>query len=292
MAYHRMALKTATLVAAGWLTQEAAQARDITFAVIGPSEYDLPTDGFRAFDALVQYGFYDAGAKQFDNEGQRVRAPDTDLVVGLTKYVHFWTFDGLPDVGFAMEVIQPTVHVATPTSKTTGFGDTIIGPAIWVKPTKGTTLGIQSFMSVPIGSDGISNRYWANMTSILFHANLKGGVKLTGDVGGVFRGRQDVDGGPDVKPGNSYHANVRLSYRPGETRWEPYLAFDWQRNNRSRAVSGPELPLTEGHDVALGAGIAYALNDKLKVAGRYSRSVSGRNVVTTNAFYFSIAKTF
>jgi hypothetical protein len=85
-------------------------------------------------------------------------------MVGLTKYVHFWTFDKLPGVGFAYEYIQPEVRLTGPGLKASGFGDPLTGFAVWMKPSRNSTLGVQSFVSVPIGAHEVTNDFWASYT--------------------------------------------------------------------------------------------------------------------------------
>jgi hypothetical protein len=268
-----------------------AQAADITFAVINPHEYDLPTNGFRPFNAVVEYMEYNNGTQQFDNLGNKVKGPNTDLFVSLTKLVHFWTFDNLPNVGFAYEVIQPTVHTDGPHLSETGFGDTLTGPAIWVKPTENTTVGFQTFASVPVGTKAFTNHYWANYSSFFFDAEIKKHLSITGDLGAIFRGRQKVVDGPNIWPGTSYHFNIRTSWR-SKSKFEPFVAFDWQQNKKSHFFGGNEVPLSDGHETSWGIGTLYAVNKKLSVVARYSRSIEGRNVPMTNAVYASIIKVF
>ncbi|WP_293972497.1 transporter [Sphingomonas sp.] len=267
-----------------------ARAEDITFAVIGPHEYDLPTDGFRPFDVVVQYGEYNSGSKRYDGSGHRVAGPDTDLVVGLTKYVHFWTFDGLPDVGFAYEYIQPEVRVTGPGVKASGFGDPLTGIATWFKPSKNSTLGFQTFVSVPIGAQQVTNDFWANYSSFFFDVQSPI-ASIGGDIGAIFRGNRRNGSTPDIDEGNSYHANVRASLKT-KTPVEPFVSFDWQKNQAGYYRGGLGIASPAGHDTALGAGAMVTLSKKTSLTLRYSRSIDGRNVTGTNAAYFKFALLF
>jgi hypothetical protein len=183
------------------------------------------------------------------------------------------------------------VHIDGTGINKTGFGDTLVGPAVWVKPTRNTTIGFQTFASVPVGSGSITNHYWANYSSFFFDWEVRKHLSLTGDAGGIFRGRQEIVEGPNIKPGNSYHANVRASWR-SKSIFEPFVAFDWQKNKKSQIVGGPDVEFSDGHDTSLGIGTLVAVNKKLSVVARYSRSIDGRNVPTTNAVYASIIKVF
>lgn len=286
------AITIATMGCALWACMGIAgqvAAEDITFGVIGPHEYDLPVD-FKPFNALVQYGEYNDGLRAYDDQGRRAQGPNTDLVVGLTKYVHFWSFDKLPGVGFAYEYIQPEVRLTGPGLKASGFGDPLTGFAVWIKPSKHSTLGVQSFASVPVGAREVTNDYWANYSSVFFDIEHPLG-SIGGDVGAIFRGNRHNGRDPDIAEGNSYHANIRTSLKT-KTPFEPFLSFDWQKNDASRYRDGLGLASLAGHDVALGAGTVVTLTKKVAITARYSRSVDGRNVTGTNAAYLKFALIF
>lgn len=259
-----------------------AAAADITFAVIGPHEYELPVN-FKPFNVFVQYGEFNDGSRQFDDTGHVVRGHGPDMFVGLSKYVHFWSFDRLPGVGFAYEVIQPEVHVTGPGPKPSGLGDTLTGPAIWFKPSARTTLGLQSFLQVPDGQHSVTNHDWADYTSLFFDVE-EGRFGVTGDLGAVFRSNRHRHDAPDVDEGTSYHLNVRASYR-ATRRIEPFVSVDWQETGKSRLVDSTELPFSHQEDTALGAGMMIHLGKADSFTLRYSRSVEGRNVPLTNAAY-------
>lgn len=266
-----------------------AWAEDITFAVIGPQEYNLPVD-YKPFTAIVAYGEYNNSLRQYDDHGHEVAGPDTDLFVSTTKFVRFFTIPGLRGVGFAAEYIQPIVHSSGRGFENSGIGDPLIGGAAWIKPTANSTLGFQTFASVPAGMDAVSGHAWANYSS--FFADWQGRrVALTGDAGVIFRGDRDHGSAPRIDQGISYHVNLRASYRPGGP-LEPFVAFDWQKNDRSLYAHGLGIASPAGHDTALGAGTMIALSKKTSLTLRYSRSIDGRNVPITNAAYVKLALTF
>lgn len=72
-----------------------AQAANITFAVIGPHEYELPVN-FDPFNVFVQYGLQNYASQAYDNSGGLVRGSKQSLFVGLSKYVYFWTSRRFP----------------------------------------------------------------------------------------------------------------------------------------------------------------------------------------------------
>lgn len=266
----------------------AAVASDITFGILGPREYELPVN-YKDFTVFVQYGQVNRTAQFFDNNGNLTRQPQQTLGVGLSKFVYFTTFDALPGVGFAIEAILPEVYFSQRGGPDQfGAGDTIWGFATWIKPTENSTLGFQSFIQAPIGTDNFTNRYYANYSSILFDHQSKY-FSFTGNVGGVFRGNQDpVPGGVRVNPGTTFHTNLRLGYKLDipSVPIEPFLALDYQYNTVTRvtATNAP-IPFSNNQDFALGAGLAFLYDPKQSFTIRYSRSVFGQNTSPTDAVY-------
>lgn len=156
------------------LTPGLAYAADITLGIIGPHEYDLPVD-YKPFNVLVQYGNGNASGNTYNSTGQRVPAHGgSHTWSGLTKYVHFRTFDALPHVGFAFEVIQSENYTLAGGTNYGGLGGTIVGPAAWFKPNTHSTLGFQTFLQTPSGTrDTLATGYWANISSIIFDYEWK-----------------------------------------------------------------------------------------------------------------------
>ena len=183
------------------LAATPALADNITFAVIGPHEYDLPVD-FKPFNVVVQYGENNTGNRAFNGYGNSVPGNYQNQFVGLSKYVFFWCFPGINDIGFAYEVITPEVGVTGPGtgSGVRGIADTLTGPAMWIKPTPNTTLGVQNFLQVPIGMQSVTNGYWANYASIFFDAQWPV-ASLTGNLGAVTRSIQQLPGLPEAVAG-------------------------------------------------------------------------------------------
>ncbi len=183
------------------LPQAPARAADITFAVIGPREYELPVN-YKDFFAFVQYGQFNSSSQYFDARGNLTGQPRQDLGVGLSKFVYFTTFDSLPGVGIALEAILPEVYLNVRGSGDQGgFGDTIWGAAVWIKPNDNSTLGFQSFLQAPIGTPNFTNNYYANYSSVFLDIQSER-FSFTSDYGGIFRGRA-ID--PWPAPGQSRH---------------------------------------------------------------------------------------
>jgi hypothetical protein len=265
-----------------------AIASDITFAVIGPQEYNLPVNFKDPFNVFVQYGEFNSTNRAWSPSGGLYNTNvNTNLFVGLSKYVRFWTFDSIPNVGFAYEVIVPEVMITGGGSAVKGIGDPLTGPAVWIKPTKDTTLGLQSFVQLPIGETQVSNHYWANYSSIFFdwETPLMG---FTGNAGAVFRSIQSAPGVAHIDEGTTLHANLRLSWKATKL-WEPFVAFDWQTTGSSNFAYGGGVAALASQETALGAGVMAHFSDVASLTLRYSRGVEGYNTGLTNAGYLKFA---
>ncbi|MDI9847463.1 transporter [Rhodoblastus sp. 17X3] len=264
-----------------------AIASDITFAVIGPQEYNLPVNFKDPFNVFVQYGEFNSTNQAWSPSGGLYKTPNTDLFVGLSKYVRFWTFDSIPNVGFAYEVIVPEVMVTGPFDAVKGIGDPLTGPAVWFKPTKDTTLGLQSFVQIPIGQTEVSNHYWANYSSIFFDWQSPL-LAFTGNAGAVFRSIQSAPGSLRVNEGTTLHTNLRLSWK-ATTFWEPFVAFDWQTTGGANYAYGGGVAALANQETALGAGVMAHFSPVASLTLRYSRGVEGYNTGLTNAGYLKFA---
>ena len=263
-----------------------ASAENITFAVIGPHEYELPVN-FKDFDAFVQYGEFNTTDRTFTSNGGLTKTTDQGLNVGFTKLVRFITFDGLPNVGFAPEAIVPEIQSSVSgKANQYGIADPIFGGATWIKPNKDSTFGFQTFIQAPIGSSNFTNNYYDNISTILYDYQAKH-WDLTGDTGGIFRSDQRVPGMDRVDPGTTFFTNLRIGWKLNQPQIpiEPFFALDYEYDtHQTDLVTGL---LTNGHseDLALGAGGVITINDKYNLTIRYSRSVYGVNEVQTNSVW-------
>jgi len=273
------------------LAATPARADHITFAVIGPHEYDLPVD-FQPFNVFVQYGDNNVGNLAFNNYGGIVHGNDDNSFVGLSKYVFFWCFPNINNIGFAYEVITPEVGVTGPGTGNgvRGIADTLTGPAMWFKPTPNTTLGVQNFLQLPIGMPRVTNGYWANYASIFFDGQWPM-VSVTGNLGAVTSSMQQLPNMPEAVIGRIFHFNVRVGW-VNPTIIEPFLAFDWQTKSSSYQADTGLILAPHSNETALGAGLMFKFSPKLSLTVRYSRSVQGTNVILTNSGYFKLAYVF
>lgn len=245
-----------------------------TFDVIAPREYDLPV-GFEPFNVVVQYAYIQNNDKAWGASGNKIAGSGTEQIVGLTKYVRFWTPHFSNKVGLAWEVIQPEIGVRDSGTGTFagGFGDTITGFAGWIKPTQNSTFGIQSFVQIPIGDSSVSDTNWKNLTSFLWDVRLPYNFGWTADAGWVWQGKRADNG---LTPGTTFHTNQRFGWKFGG--WiEPFLALDYEHTEASDGI-----PASWALDGGVGVKIDTYKNHA--VALRYSRGLDGKNHSFTDSW--------
>ena len=258
------------------------QASDIGLAVIGPHEYALPVN-YDSFNVFVQYAFWNDNS---EGDGT-VADSDSDTFVGMSKYVRFFTLDALPNIGIAYEVIQPEVHVVNNDTddSITGIGDTITGPAIWFKPSENSTIGLQSFVQVPIGDDELSNHAWRSLTSIFWDWQLDK-VNIGGNAG-FIASTNYKKGGVEKDIGTIYHANLRVGYRASNM-LEPFFAWDYNTSDSGKNKTTGET-IASFDEMAVGAGLMVHFSPTISMTARYTRAVDARNVTETDGVYFKFA---
>ncbi|MBX3684633.1 MAG: transporter [Rhodocyclaceae bacterium] len=254
-----------------------AQAQT-TFDVIGPHEYELPV-GFEPFNVFVQYAYVQRNNRTFDGDGDRVKGSGSTAIVGLSKYVRFWSPQSNPKIGLAYEVIVPEISVRDHRAGTqaSGVSDPLTGFAIWYKPSPNSTLGFQSFIQIPVGGSDVSDTNWKNLSSVLWDVRLSDRLGWTADAGFVFQDEK-TDG---TRPGTSFHTNQRLGYRTSDL-FEPFVAVDYERSAKTSTVAG-------SHVLDAGLGLMVHTFDNQSITLRYSKSVSGENHAANNSFNLKYA---
>lgn len=262
-----------------------ANAKDLGIDVIGPHEYALPVN-YDSFNVFVQYVFWNDNSK---GDGT-VADSDSDTWVGMSKYVRFFTLDALPNVGIAYEVIQPSVYVVDNDAddSTTGLGDTLTGPAIWYKPSENSTIGLQSFVQVPVGDDNLSTNSWRSLTSLFFDWQINK-WDIGGNTGFIAATNSKKDG-VETEQGTLYHANLRVGYRASQM-FEPFVAWDWATTNSGKVKSGPNAgdKIASSDEMAVGAGLMVHFSPTISMTARYTRAVDARNVTEADGVHFKFA---
>lgn len=287
---HRLGALCAVTVAAVALARPAA-ASDVTFAVIGPHEYELPVN-YDQFNAIVQYGEINSNDRVWGTQGHEQPGNGGALYEGLTKYVYFFDFKSIPGIGFAAEVIEPEVHISNVPGGITGLGGTIFGFATWFKPNSSSTLGFQSFGQAPDSTGVLTHgQAWNNLSSILYDYQWKH-FDLTGDAGMVFRfdsryKDQYAHGQSDV-----FHINARFGFKVHPI-IEPFLAVDWTTAGDDRnLLTGQQLLDSSFQETTFGGGFNVQFTPKIGMAIHYARGLEGHNTTVTNAAYFKLAFVF
>jgi len=267
--FKRAALAAAC--AAGFAIAPQAFAQT-TFDVIGPHEYELPV-GFKPFNVFVQYAYVQDNKRTYNSNGDKVAGSGAQTIVGLSKYVRFWTPESHPEIGLAWEAIVPEISVRNGNAATqaSGLGDPLTGFAVWYKPTAESTLGLQSFLQIPVGSAEVSDKNWKNLTSFLWDVRLPAGFGWTADAGVVIQGKRS-DG---LHPGNSFHTNQRLGWRANSL-LEPFVAVDYESAQSRGSVASSRV-------TDLGAGMMFHTFDNQSISLRYSASVNGHNHAANNS---------
>jgi hypothetical protein len=279
---HTRRLLAATALAGLGAACAPAAFAQTTFDVIGPHEYELPVD-FKPFNVFVQYGYVQNNKDTFNANGDKVKGDGSQTIVGMSKYVRFWTPEGNPKIGLAYEVIVPEIgvrnqHAANPADRhVSGIGDPLTGFAVWMKPSPDSTFGFQSFLQVPVGDDRVSDTNWKNLSSFLWDVRLTDKLGWTADAGMVFQSEKK-DGS---RPGNTFHTNHRLGYRVTGL-LEPFIALDYEstssRNNQ------PSARVLDG-----GVGVMFHTFDNQSISLRYSSSIDGKNHAANNSMNIKYA---
>lgn len=260
------------LATAAFLLSPTVHAQT-TFDAIGPHEYELPTD-FKPFNVFVQYATVQDNDKARDDDGDKVDGSGTQQIVGISKYVRFWTPSFNNKIGLAYEVLVPEIGVRDSANKNYvgGVGDPLTGFAIWYNPTKGSTFGFQSFLQIPVGDSDVSDQNWKNISSFLWYLPA-GKFGWTGDAGTVYQSEKTESG---FKPGLSMNTNNRFGYRL--TQWlEPFVGLDYET---TKAHDGaPKSWAFDG-----GLGLMFHMFDNQSIALRYSTGLDGENHAQNDSF--------
>lgn len=273
------------------LASGSVDASGIIFDVIGPRDLACPAVKDVPFDIFIQYGFWNNDRKMYNRNGHKVDGPGTDTFVGITKYVHFWSLESTPGVGWASVVVIPEVRIEGPSVSFSGIGDPLASLFAWFNPTPNSTLALQYLIQVPIGDDEVTYDYWAHILN-LWYAVQMGKVSFDVEGGGVFRTDRHKSGEHDLDPSDTFFTNIRLGYRATQL-VEPFVAIDYERTGKATdRVTGGEVTgldalmlKSDSHETALGAGLMFHLKDTINFTMRYSRSIDGRNTIVTDALH-------
>jgi hypothetical protein len=169
--YGQSTIVRAAVIAAFCIAGAPAQAQ-IVRGFIGAHEYALPDPaGMKPWNVFVEYSTLQNTTKAWNSSGDKVGVGKTEVLVSLSKFVHFW--EAFPGVGVAMELIVPKVSIRDKAGHgagdASGIADPIVGPAWWIKPAPNWTLGSDFFfVQIPVGDKAVSGRAWNVIGSVFW----------------------------------------------------------------------------------------------------------------------------
>jgi hypothetical protein len=79
------------------------------FEIADGGNWDLPI--VPSLNAIIQRGVYQSGGKSYNADGKEVSGPSVTEYIGITSFVHLFSFDALPKVGFYWEVFQSVADI-------------------------------------------------------------------------------------------------------------------------------------------------------------------------------------
>lgn len=250
----------ATLATAGTLAQA-----QISRGFIGPHEYGLPDPvGMKPWNVFVEYVTWQKTDHVWNARGDRVASGDSETLVALSKYVHFWTPES-QKFAIGWEIIVPKVGIRDKAARTStgGIADPITGPAVWIKPAPNWTLGADLFAQVPIGDKDVGGGDRWNVIGSAFWDGQFDKLNYTGNLGYNFPG-SPTNG---VKPGKLWHTNHRLGYRVADL-IEPYVGIDYERQQGTSAAPA-------NHEWGAALGVMFHTYTNSHISVHYERGFKG-----------------
>lgn len=254
----------ATLCACATLAQA-----QITRGFIGPHEYSLPDPaGMKPWNVFVEYATLQKTDQAWNAGGDKVGVGKTETLVGLSKFVHFWTPESTPNLGIGWEVIVPKVGIRNRADGTStgGIGDPITGPALWIKPNANWTLGMDLFLQLPVGDKDVGGGDRWNVIGSFFWDGQFDKINYTANLGYNVPGKSSAG----IKPGVTWYTNHRLGYKVSDL-IEPYVGLDYERQGSKQNVN------PGNHEWAGSLGVMLHTFQHSHVAVHYSKGFGGEN---------------
>jgi hypothetical protein len=258
-----------------------ADASGLPGAVIAPHEYDLPL-GFAPIGEFVEYGYANDDSQSYALIGSNAPAPGGETFEGLSKLAYLAPLGR--HLGYELEALLPLIHVAGRDASRSGVGDPIFAPVLWFKPTSHTTLGADVLLQ-PAWGDRRFTAHDLIVTPTLFYDGNWRRFNLDGDFGASMPSRHPQEIAGIQTPGSSLYANVRLAYALSP-RWSPFASIDWQVTRRGVNALAVPVDGSQSRELAAGAGAMWQPNPVSSLAVSYSHTLSGANIIQTNALYF------
>ncbi len=300
LARKRMALLLSSVAVgvAVSMVSAGALAANPTYAIVGPSEWDLPI--VPSANVFIQTGIGQVSGKQYDSHGNSVSIPSTHLIAGITRFAHLFSFKSMPNTGFFWEVLVPTISVYGHGNSVSGLGDPLLDFTAYWKPTPHSTVGFQNIVSTTFGSNDLSSHFWEYMPSFIGDVNIDK-WELDGTLGAGFASNRHV-GGTVTEIGNTYFGQFSVLYHATDA-IAPFVNFNYQKNESSTdKATGATMPgaapvftcAAPGgcHESDVGGGLKFNWGSSRWLSVWYMAGVSGQNTVRTNALYLRFVNIF
>jgi len=264
----------------------SAQAANPLLGIIEGANWDLPIVPSGNF--FLQSGMVQWNEKDYDDTGRTVpSATGGTTIEGMTRLAHVFSFASLPRVGFFIEAFQPYMSKPTTDGNTiTGLGDPLVDLLVYTRLRENLLVGFGNFVSIPVGSNDISNHAWIDIPHIVADYRVGkfgvGGTYALGYLSKVRNGCTPTNG--CAEPGDIRSAQMTLRYQA--TSWlEPFISYISQSQSHGEfTVSSTRFPGSHEEDVGVGARFTIKHGRWLSVW--YDAGIDGENAARTNALYF------
>jgi hypothetical protein len=258
------------------------------FELADGGNWDLPI--VSSMNAIVQRGIYQSSGTSYNAEGKEVSGPSVTQYIGITSFIHLFSFDALPKVGFFWEVFLPVADIQLQGSipSLSGLGDPLVALTAYMRPIPNLLLGLQNFTSIPVGSNELTSHRFENYPNIIFDYEI-GRLGFDGTYGmGVFAAQHA--GIDSVRSGNQLIAETAMRYQLTNM-FAPFIVNTYQSQDSGTTVySNAHIP--GNHQDDLGGGVKISFSHKRWFSIYYYSSISGENTRKTNALYLKFANIF
>lgn len=269
----------------------SAHASNPLLGIIEGENWDLPV--VPSASVFIQSGMIQQNQRYYDAAGYTTRNPTGGTsVIGLTRFVHIWSFKSMPSVGFLIEVFQPEESLPIGHGNTvSGLGDPFVHMLVYKNFFNNSlTLGVGNILSIPVGSNEVSSHAWLNAPNIVADYKVgKWGVDGTVAVG--FLSKVSSGCTPQygcAEPGDIYTGNVSVRYEV--TPWfVPFVGYAVQTEDRGQFTNDASLQVPGNRENDVGAGARFKMGRLRWFSIWYYRSMGGSNTTKTNAIYLKFA---
>ena len=283
----RNALVSAVLVAL-MANSTVALAANPTFSIIGPAEWDMPI--VPSANIFLQSGVIQDNNRVYNANGDTAKIPQSHIYEGISRFAHLFSYESLPKVGFAWEVLLPEVRIEGSHMGISGMGDPMFDIAAYVRPSPNWLVGFQNIVSIPVGGSQVTNNRWVDYPSIISDVTFgKFGLDTTLGVG--LPSTRHKSGEPDQTDGTMYMAEAALRYQA--LPWlAPFIQYNYQYNNSGHIHDANHTYIPSSRENVLGGGAKINFTPGRWLSIWYNKGISGRNTVQTNAIYLRFVNVF